>query len=127
VQSGLLPTNLVLPILLAVYLLVLAALFKLLVDPVHRYVVTVALFPIFCYHRTHDLMLFLPLLFVLIRDSLCHSGLRSYFYLLPLVWSCSFRETQPIPLLILVLMVAIWFCWIVPSPSPSPATEELAT
>jgi hypothetical protein len=127
VQSGLLPTNLVLPILLAVYLLVLAALFKLLVDPVHRYVVTVALFPIFCYHRTHDLMLFLPLLFVLIRDSLRHSGLRSYFYLLPLVWSCSFRETQPIPLLILVLMVAIWFCWIVPSPSPSPATEELAT
>lgn len=103
-------------LLLAVSLLVV---FKGVLDPVARYVFAAALFPLFTYHRTHDLILIWPALIIIVVSSFRLDGWKGWFWLAPMAWSLTFHENQSVPALLLLAIVLIWWQGLFQEPSPN--------
>ena len=103
-------------LLLAVSLLVV---FKVVLDPVARYVFAAALFPLFTYHRTHDLILIWPALIILVVSSFRLDGWKGWFWMAPMAWALTFHENQPVPALLLLAIVLIWWHWLCRESSPN--------
>jgi hypothetical protein len=90
----------------------LGLVFKYVFDPMARYVFAAALFPLFTYHRTHDLILIWPVLIILVVSSFRQDGWKGWFWIAPLAWSLTFHENQPVPVLLFFAMVLIWWHWL---------------
>ena len=92
--------------------LCLGIVFKVVLDPLARYVFAAALFPLLTYHRTHDLILIWPVLIILVVSSFRLDGWKGWFWLAPMAWALTFHENQPVPALLFLAMVLIWWHWL---------------
>lgn len=93
----------------------LAIAFRYVNDSLARYVFAAALFPLFTYHRTHDLILVWPALIITVASSFRLNCRRGWFWVAPIAWSQTFRENQPLPALLFLAIVLIWWNWLKPA------------
>lgn len=119
VQSGLISPRVAVALCYLLYAILFGVVCSLVFSPIARYAFASALFPLFSYHRTHDLVLIWPVLVVVVATSFPMRGWKGWFWLLPVAWSLTFRENQPIPSLLFLAIVAIWWFFVYEDPIQS--------
>jgi len=82
--------------------------FKINRSAIGRFILCAGVFPLFSYHRTHDLILIWPALIIICATSLQQTGLRRFFWIPVIVWAFTFRENQPIPSILFMLITWVW-------------------
>ena len=109
VQAGVVPPGVAVALLYALLLISIILIFKK-VEPIEaRYVFAAAIFPLFSYHRTHDLVLIWPALIIIALTSMRLSGWKGWLWAPLICWSLTFRENQPVPASLLVIWVCFWW------------------
>lgn len=84
------------------------AIVKIANSRISIFVLCSGIFPLFSYHRTHDLILIWPALIIICVTSIRREGLIRFFWIPVIAWAFTFRENQPIPSILFMLITWLW-------------------